>query len=159
MAKSSLETQRAKFRAALTQAIQELPNFLTEEIIDETVDEIMGDFVLHRLPPPSSSGIDDGSAKHCSTNRTTASVPPAKALRRIVDDSVILPADPLSVFCMVRELDGVTLLAMSNSKCNSRMRHMGHPLDEEPEEVRIENYASIASATLLRRMITVLFRQ
>ena len=42
-------------------------------------------------------------------------------------NTLISICDPRSMFCMVKEEDGVSMLALSHNKYNDRAAHMGHP--------------------------------
>jgi Cupin superfamily protein len=132
---ASNDTDRAKdrsaWRNALVLQIKDLVQSLSSEVclalIDEAADEITGDFVMNRLPPPDIPAKDDFEDSHDNDSRqphmgtSKAKAPEIKA------ETVIRMCDTRSMFCMVKELNGVSLLAMAHNKDNSRVTHMGHP--------------------------------
>lgn len=105
-------------RVALLAKVKEFAMMLadraTELMLDETVDELMADFVENRLPPPDlppgSSGLGSG-------------------------ESTFKLIDSASMHMQIEtEEDGTEVLAMYSAAGNDRRRHMGHPCPDEEEE-------------------------
>ena len=182
---------REKIVEKLKSLVQSLSDEITIELLDETADEITGDFVMHRLPPPckyDDTDIDnendnDNDNSDISNDNTNVSVKKNKKkksedqnknsisnsdnnsnrngnepntnrndgnkntrnnyIRNSYNDfniggnrienceldplSLIRLCDPRSMFCMIKEENGVNMLAMAHNKNNDRTRHMGHP--------------------------------
>ena len=61
----SINFQHSEIRKKMVENLKSLVQSLVEEIsieiLDETADEITGDFVMHRLPPPDAGADDDDS--------------------------------------------------------------------------------------------------
>ena len=66
-----------------------LPDMLTTELLDESADEITGDFVMHRLPPPCDINDPSSSPSASPSNGTKASTS-----TRLSMDSVVSMVEP-----------------------------------------------------------------
>jgi hypothetical protein len=121
---------RSAWREALVVQIKDLVQSLSSEVclalIDEAADEITGDFVMNRLPPPDIASIDDCEGPHDNEIHQPQMGPSVK-VPEIKAETVIRMCDTRSMFCMVKEESGVSMLAMAHNKENSRVTHMGHP--------------------------------
>jgi Cupin superfamily protein len=122
---------RSAWRNALVVQIKDLVQSLSSEVclalIDEAADEINGDFVMNRLPPPDMAGIDDCEGPHGNEIRQPHMGPSKVKKPDIKAETVVRMCDTRSMFCMVKEESGVSMLAMAHNKENSRVTHMGHP--------------------------------
>jgi hypothetical protein len=111
-AKQKRDLLLAQIKALATSLIQEIKL----EDIDDTVDDIVCDFKVNRLPPP---GDDFGSEKK------------RKRHAELTISSKVRLFDPLCCHFQMVEEDGVQLLSVTHNRCNDRLRHMGHPLGDE----------------------------
>ena len=170
----SINFQHSEIRKKMVENLKSLVQSLVEEIsieiLDETADEITGDFVMHRLPPPDAGADDDDDDSNIDNNlthmnmsnddnddsmndsnyKTTSNVNNMRTNARnnknncnndssrhtnanqissckLYPESLIKICDPRSMFCMVKEEDGISMLALSHNKYNDRAAHMGHP--------------------------------
>lgn len=121
-------TDRTQWRNALVDEVKHLMQSLCDEVclnlLDEAADEITGDFVMHRLPPPDLPSIDNESDE-ITLNAEHKRI--EQICKNITAQSVVRMCDPASMFCMVKEEDGASMLALAHNKNNSRATHMGHP--------------------------------
>ena len=88
---------------------------LTENLIDESSDLLLQDFVSHRLPPFELNNLD---------NQTSQLNPDKNDIHLNAKMYMIHPSN---IFAMVQEMDGVKSLLISNNRNNNRLRHMNHP--------------------------------
>ena len=113
--------ERNQWRKGLVDDVKQLMQSLCDEVclklLDETADDISGDFVMHRLPPPDLPSVDDKIVEEHSFH-----VP-----RKLLAQTVVRVCDPTSMFCKVIEENGAIMLALAHNKNNSRATHMGHP--------------------------------
>lgn len=108
--------------------VETLSSHVCLSLLDEVADEMTGDFVMHRLPPPdlppANEQEEEGGGEPHNTD------PDHEQDRNMFEFdpmSTIRMCDSRSMFCMVKELSGVSMLAMAHNKNNSRETHMGHP--------------------------------
>jgi len=109
--------------------VASLAGAVTAELLDEAADELVGDFVMHRLPPPDADPSDPSRA---ATGAQGA--PPHGRGSRIGANALVRIRDPAEWFAMVREYDGVRMLALAHARRNRRENHMGHPSEGSDEE-------------------------
>ena len=136
--------QHSAWRSQLSEMVKIKVSSLAQEVslslLDEAADEITGDFIMHRLPPPLSgiasiSGDIMSELSHlpgfCSSSSGSSGSGGSQRERkknlRLSAGSVIRVCDPRSMFCMVKEESGVGMLAMAHNRNNDRLTHMGHP--------------------------------
>lgn len=122
---------RSEWRDDLVVRIKGLVDSLSSEVclalLDEAADEITGDFVMNRLPPPDIASTEDSEAHGDEAYHAPHMDPTKTKVPVIKGESVVRMCDTRSMFCMVKELSGVSMLAMAHNKENSRETHMGHP--------------------------------
>jgi len=88
---------------------------LTENLIDESSDLLIQDFVSHRLPPFELKNLD---------NQTSQLIQDENDIHQNAKMYMIHPSN---IFAMVQEIGGVKSLLISNNRNNNRLRHMNHP--------------------------------
>lgn len=62
-----------------------------------------------------------------------------KQVRSLCPSSLVRICDPGNMFCMEKVVDGVKLLVLSHSRFNSRLRHMGHPIDVVGDDSEVDD--------------------
>lgn len=128
---AGMMNNRSVWRNALVMQVKDLVQSLSSEVclalLDEAADEITGDFVMNRLPPPDIATLDDCEDSHdIEFDKPQVGLSKKKA-PEILGETVIRMCDKRSMFCMVKEESGVSMLAMAHNKGNCRVTHMGHP--------------------------------
>ena len=110
--------------------VDTLSNHVRLSLLDEVADEMTGDFVMHRLPPPDLPPVheqEEGQPHNTDMPRGDTDRGSDQSSFDFDPASTIRMCDSRSMFCMVKELSGVSMLAMAHNKNNSRETHMGHP--------------------------------
>lgn len=124
MSEAIVESRR-NFCNTIKSMLQGIIQELDVTVIDKTIDTLMHDFVMHRIPPPdllSSNTTETESFEEQNIKKRKKS-----NNVRLDDGTNILICDKKTFHCIVQDFSGVQLLALAHSRFNSRECHMGHP--------------------------------
>lgn len=93
---------------------------IIDSLIDECSDELIGDFVMHRLPPPDIPATEEFFDDEKEG-----------LLAEMPQNEKMQIQSPTSIFSMIQNVDGVKTLAMAHNRNNNRLAHMNHPSSED----------------------------
>jgi hypothetical protein len=127
---SLCQSRRQVVKEKLSHLLKQMQNFLLtnegDDVIDVAMDEILQDFIHHRLPP-----VDNCLNSDIDAGKSTSSINKNKLNKRIKllnKDDYIKVCDRREFECAIVGVEGVSTLSLWHCRHNSRLRHMGHPL-------------------------------
>ena len=131
----SIVSYRFRFKEHIKRLIVLLSEYLDDNILDITCDEILNDFILHRIPSYHNYDLFQRENGHNSDlAMTTSTIGNRRRPSNIQPTDRFILINSNNLIYKIIEIEGVQLLALYNSNNNNRLQHMGHPLDHPSEE-------------------------
>lgn len=134
---ASRDEYHAKMKALLHAMVDEM----SLEDIDDAADKFSMDFNRNRLPPPDIAADYENynSSSTIFYEQKKVKYPILEPSKVFHDEALVQICDPGAYHVNIVPIKEETVFQLSNSRFRERMKHMGHPVDDEEEVTPKDN--------------------